>query len=321
MGLSKKGFRISSLFSLLNRLKVSWSRFYFVLLLTVHMPFTFLGNAKANDKVIYGEDNRVDVEKSNNAFYQELSLSTAAMISKSSMTFDDQSKSYKLVGKKLKDRGMCPEERFTEQLAVARCSGMLVGDNILVTAGHCVRNEQHCNSYNWVFDFRWNEENNSEEEYFVQQQSVYSCKRVIKIVYDHKTMNDYAVVELERKVTDRSPLEFRREGNVQLSAPLVVIGHPIGLPTKIADGANVRSSDESNVYFQANLDTYGGNSGSAVMDADTGVIEGILVRGESDFVWDKERKCRRSKICTNDDCRGEDVTRITNLTEYLPSKA
>ena len=51
---------------------------------------------------------------------------------------------------------------------------------------------------------------------------------------------------------------------LSLDTPLVVIGHPSGLPTKIADGAWVRNN-ESEYYFVTNLDTFGGNSGSAVL--------------------------------------------------------
>jgi len=69
----------------------------------------------------------------------------------------------------------------------------------------------------------------------------------------------------------------------------------------------------------ANLDTFGGNSGSAVFNAETGEVEGILVRGENDYVWSDENgsRCRVPQQCTNDACRGEDVTRITNIKTLM----
>ncbi len=82
---------------------------------------------------------------------------------------------------------------------------------------------------------------------------------------------------------------------------------------KIAGGAKIRSVRDQ--YFIANLDTYGGNSGSAVFNSSTGEVEGILVRGEVDYIFDNG--CRRSKKCTNDGCRGEDVTRIKQTFSYL----
>ena len=61
----------------------------------------------------------------------------------------------------------------------------------------------------------------------------------------------------------------------------------------------------------ANLDTYGGNSGSAVFNAKTGLVEGILVRGEQDYV--QKGDCRVSNVCPADGCRGEDVTKILSV--------
>jgi hypothetical protein len=63
----------------------------------------------------------------------------------------------------------------------------------------------------------------------------------------------------------------------------------------------------------ANLDTYGGNSGSPVFNHRTGEVEGILVRGENDYVYDPGQGCQVSNRCASDVCRGEDVTYITNV--------
>ncbi|MEI8190645.1 MAG: hypothetical protein WCI75_13115 [candidate division NC10 bacterium] len=71
-----------------------------------------------------------------------------------------------------------------------------------------------------------------------------------------------------------------------------------------------------NGYFVANLDTYGGNSGSAVFSATTGLVEGILVRGENDYVW--KGGCRVSNRCPADGCRGEDVTKVSALSSDIP---
>ena len=67
------------------------------------------------------------------------------------------------------------------------------------------------------------------------------------------------------------------------------------------------------IYFSSNLDTFGGNSGSAVFNADTGEVEGILVRGEADYVNDRRRGCKVPNQCSDGGCRGEEVTRITNI--------
>ena len=264
----------------------------------------------ANDKVVYGDDNRVDVFESTNQLFVELAESTAAMISKGSIyaTSNDE---YSIRGSSLQARGMCSTERFAKQITAANCSGFLVGEDLLVTAGHCITGQSACNSYQWVFDFKV--DYTDQFQVNVPSTSVYSCKRIISRTLDSSNGDDYALIQLDRKVTDRNVLSIRKSGAPSVGDNIVVIGHPTGLPTKIADGATIRTLEGK--YFTANLDTYGGNSGSAVFNADTGVVEGILVRGATDYVYDSSRGCRVTNVIANDAGRGEDVTFITNIEE------
>lgn len=258
--------------------------------------------------VIYGEDNRRDVYDSTNASYIELSKSTAAMIDSSSLT-KNSTGDISISGTKLEERGICAKERFSQQLSAANCSGFLISNNVLVTAGHCIKNQNDCKTYKWVFDFKVDHEDQLDVN--VPADSVYSCKKIISRTLDSVSQDDYAVIQLDRKVTDRQPLKYRTSGKIAKGAKLVVIGHPTGLPTKIADGATVRGLQTK--FFQANLDTYGGNSGSAVFNADTLEVEGILVRGENDYIYDNTLGCEVSNVCADNGCRGEDVTYITNI--------
>jgi hypothetical protein len=47
-------------------------------------------------------------------------------------------------------------------------------------------------------------------------------------------------------------------------------------------------------YFTANLDSYAGNSGSPVFNQKTGRVEGILIQGADDFVYNEENQCLES---------------------------
>ena len=49
------------------------------------------------------------------------------------------------------------------------------------------------------------------------------------------------------------------------------MGHPLGLPVKYAANASVRENGVAD-HFVTNLDSYGGNSGSAVFNAATRVV-------------------------------------------------
>jgi V8-like Glu-specific endopeptidase len=269
----------------------------------------FAINSYASVDVVYGEDNRVDVYASNNQMFIDLAESTAAMISGSNLTTNGDD--IKINGRSLEARGMCASERFSHQTTAANCSGFLVGPNLLVTAGHCIENMSDCRKYDWVFDYKV--ENDTQKSVTVHKSKVYKCAKIISQSLDRRTKDDFALIQLDRKVTDRQPLKYRRSGKIKRGEDIVVIGHPTGLPTKIADGANVRRVN--NVYFQANLDTYGGNSGSAVFNANTGEVEGILVRGETDYKYNSSKGCYETNYLSDNGGRGEDVTLITNIKE------
>ncbi len=278
------------------------------------LAFTSFGRAMAVDKVVYGDDDRLDIFETTNPLYVDIARSTAAMIETSSLTTSGDN--VVITGETLEQRGICATARFAKQITAAMCSGFLVGKDLLVTAGHCIRTQADCDTYSWVFDY--NMTTPDKTEFSVSKSSVYKCKKIVSQTLDRATMNDFSLVRLERAVTDREPLKFRTEGKIETNHPILVIGHPTGLPTKVSAGANVRSND-NDYYFVANLDTFGGNSGSAVFDAVTGAVEGILVRGENDYVYDYQQGCRVPQVCTNDGCRGEDVTRITNIKALIQS--
>lgn len=286
-----------------------------LLLLVLLLSVTKLANANSMGiKVIYGDDNRVDVFESRNALYLDLAQSTAAMI-KNDKLKELNDYEYSIEAQTLVERGMCESERFAQQPTAASCSGFLVTENTLVTAGHCIQDEFDCSQSSWVFNYKV--EHSEQSEVNVEKSDVYKCVKIIEQKLGGEGQNDHAYIQLDRKVEGRKPLQYRKTGKPSVGDELVVIGHPTGLPTKIADGASVRSVND--VFLVANLDTYGGNSGSAVFNATSGVVEGILVRGDTDYVSDPVNNCRVSNQVPNNGGRGEDVTLITTI-EALPKE-
>ena len=129
----------------------------------------------------------------------------------------------------------------------------------------------------------------------------------------------FAIVRVDREITasGTAPLQVRKSGAIGLGQNIGVIGYPSGLPVKIAFGdATVVMRDEDPWLF-ANLDTYGGNSGSAVFNAD-GLVEGILVRGAKDYDLDIANDCFRSNQIEDAD-GSEAVTKANVFVEKLPN--
>ncbi len=183
-------------------------------------------------------------------------------------------------GKSLAEQhGLCEGVRFGEQPTMGSCTGFLVGDDILVTAGHCI-NESTCPDVAVVFDYGLS----SAEDLRLDQslitfpkKDVYTCKQLLGHGYDQENncTTDWAVVQLDRAVEGREPLPMSQE-TPERGVNLFAVGHPSGLPTKIAGNAVVRRHGA--LTFGYELDLFGGNSGSPVLD-NQGVVRGIHICG------------------------------------------
>ena len=262
----------------------------------------------ASNKVIYGKDDRHEVNPVEFPIISEWARSAATMIPNHQLINQENSALYKISGITLRKRyNVCKDERFVEQISPSYCSGFLFKKKWILTAGHCA-NPDYFSSYAWIFDFikhnLWNDASTTSPD------NIYYSKKIIKRVYGDI---DYAIVELDREVKDRTPLPIRRLGKVRDDAELVAIGSPSGVPTKLTFG-KIRKNQSSNI-FVTNLDTFGGNSGSPVINVSTGEVEGIIVRGEEDYSYDPRSNCNRPKRCEENNCRGEDIVRTT-VIEY-----
>jgi V8-like Glu-specific endopeptidase len=211
---------------------------------------------------------------------------------------------------------LCTEEPFKEQPNPGFCSSFLVGEDMIATAGHCIPDEDMCAGVSFVFDFGYRTGASEEDPTLVPEANVYKCTSVVSVKYEGGRGSDYSIVKVDRPVMGRQPLKLNRDLALAVGDGVTVIGNPSGLPTKIASNANVRKVEGDQPYFIANLDTYGGNSGSAVFNTTTGMVEGILVRGETDFI--PRGSCYVSNRCADDACRGEDVTKTSEFTEFVP---
>ncbi|MEK7382323.1 MAG: trypsin-like peptidase domain-containing protein, partial [Elusimicrobiota bacterium] len=232
-------------------------------------------SAQMDGQVIYGSDDRIDIYQTQSGLLRSLADSTVALFQASSvLTQGDKAKlTTEPYGEGM---GLCPDEPFYAQVTGAFCSGSLVAPDIIMTAGHCVISQEVCKDTKFVFGFGIKEAGKMPLE--VPAKNVYGCKTLLA----REQINDgqdWALVKLDRAVAGHLVLKLNLGGKIANKTPLVVIGHPAGLPTKIAGGAEVRDASKKG-YFVADLDTYGGNSGSAVFNAKTALVEGILVRGE-----------------------------------------
>ncbi|MED3542297.1 serine protease [Bacillus toyonensis] len=275
---------------------------------------------KSKQKVIWGEDNRIeirDIEDPDifNAPDSQDILSAAdsvVALFKDDRVIDNGNGTSTLQTEIFGTaRRLCSTEKFRHQPIGAFCSGFLVAPDVIATAGHCVTADNVTN-IRFVFGFRMIDDSKARTD--ISNSEIYKGAKLIGR-QETESEADWALVQLDRVVTNHKPVPIRRTGKIGDNESLYVIGHPVGLPTKFADGANVKDN-ENEAYFVATLDTYGGNSGSPVFNREKHIVEGILVRGATDFVMNGN--CRVSLICSDLNCNGEDCTRTTLFADLVP---
>ena len=272
---------------------------------------------ESSSKVIYGEDNRIDMSSQDGG--DELTEeqtqnleATVALIRKEKLKGSDDGITELVSTVSLgAAEKLCEEEPFYSEPVAAACSGFLVGADKIVTAAHCVNTKKTCKNFKYVFG--WN--NNLENTKKIPSENIYSCSKLVESKYSYNGGPDWAIIKLDREVVGRTPFTLDIY-DVEIGKEEVsVIGHPSGIPAKIAPGGLVRSIGDH--YFMASTDTYRGNSGGPVVRAGTTNVVGILVQGEADYEIDRTRGCRVSKKCKQDACRGETIIKTSSYIRYL----
>jgi V8-like Glu-specific endopeptidase len=290
--------------------------FYSIFILLLNFVFSASSWAIVLE-AIYGDDDRQEAHLWKGTEVFEWTRATAAMVDKKNIQrnwFFGSRYEFKNVKTLNKDSNVCADERFAKQLSPAKCTGVLVGEDLLLTAGHCIEDAKDCKKYRWVFDVKETPTGGIEKKF--HQSLVFKCKKIVKRDYDFGKKVDFSLIQLDKKVSGRAPVKFRQNGNMSDAADLFIIGHPSGLPLKVANNSRPIDNTHEN-YFIADLDAFEGNSGSPVIDRSTGLLEGILVAGSRDYYLDPINQCQRYFKCEDNTCGGEEVTRIINVFPYL----
>ncbi|MEM9071671.1 MAG: serine protease [Myxococcota bacterium] len=267
------------------------------------------------EAVVYGVDDRTDVFAHPSMFWRDLAeRSIVALVDEGDLDESDP-ENVQVLGSTLGvARGLCEGERFRDQPTGANCSGTLIDFDLVLTAGHCVEDTFECAETRFVFDYFYEADGRLAT---IESSDVYRCGELVVSVDDGSL--DYAVVRLDRPVDAARRPAAVRMGDMALpvDTDLVVMGFGSGLPLKIDDGGKVLAPNAADrEWFGANLDTFGGNSGSGVFN-DAGEVVGILVRGERDY--ESRGPCDVVRVLPNDPDDGaqEECTYVARAIEGL----
>ena len=278
--------------------------------------------------VAYGQDSRTELFQHPDTRLKEMSTSVAVLVHSQQVLSSGNSIS--LSGYTLNEMGekgwlvagvnapMCSSELFVAQPAPGFCTGFLVGEDTLVIAGHCLQ-KVPCADTSIVFGFQMETVDSLAT---LSTENVFKCTDVIAQVLPtpENQYLDYAIIKLDRP-TGRAALEYATEDSLIAQNNVAVLGHPSGLPMKVASDAFVMGNETGAPFFVTNLDTFGSNSGSPVINTTSYQVEGILVRGEIDYVLSEDGSCIQVNHCPENGgelCAGENATKMAMLVDEIP---
>jgi S1-C subfamily serine protease len=168
--------------------------------------------------------------------------------------------------------GLCESEPFAGLEAAAVCTGILVDDDILATAGHCIENESTCRKL--VFLRRYVEDAVSRD--LLDDNDVFRCEALLFRERAGSTGVDLALVRFDRAATHGTLLR----STAHVGETVVACGANFGTRVTCDPRAQVVGSSGSVVTLVADMAI--GASGGPVLDH-KGRLLGMLYDGAADF--------------------------------------
>lgn len=214
-----------------------------------------------------------------------MALATATQLSRRYITTEENRTSYP-TGKL---QNQCPGEKFANEPTLGGCSGFLIGENILVAAGHCKDYQANgCQDDAWLFNHFAKA---SDKKQVLKKSNIYYCKKILD--FKHDSEGDFVVMELDRKVLGVTPLEMDLKDQGQKGDPVAVLGYPLGRSFTYTPGGRVQSKDQN--YLRVDSDAFKNNSGSALVNLRTGKVEGILTNARKGMSQNSLDGCQLAK--------------------------
>jgi len=265
---------------------------------------------------VFNGDDRLERYQIKDSLVLNSAISSAALVPKVNIKID-KNEVIEVSKRTLNSTyGFCSDANFSDQLMLANCSAALIGEDLILTAGHCLDDKMDfgCDDYHVVFDYA----RIGNQKVKLRKENIYNCKEVIHYEFDFMSGSwiDLAIIKLDRKVRDREPIKVETR-KIEVGEELFMIGHPLGLPQKVSKEGVVTRNDRNSDSFEHNLDTFSCNSGGPVFSKKTGNIIGVLVRG-SGANFEKRGNCQDwYKAKSNDFSESNDLISLESVLRNI----
>lgn len=239
---------------------------------------------------LYDEDNRLDLYEVQDAKLKEASQAVAYQIYFDELKGWTFNRYWQILTKTGQEIGLCKDERFSDQPTMRNdCAGVLVGEKELLIPGNCIT-EHYCNNDLFYFMFNYAMKDSTPVALKRDRNDFYKCEKILKRVWDTQSATSYALIELNKKVEGIRPLKISKTNHIAENGELVAVGFPHGMPMKIAGNAFV--TDQTEAHFLVSSDIAGTSKGTALINAKTYELEGMLITGTRHY-QDTPEACAR----------------------------
>jgi hypothetical protein len=228
----------------------------------------------ASAAVIYGDDDRVEALAASSDVIRARALrSTVAVLTRLDTVRLCDPRDVRWETSTLGERErLCETEAFRDQPVIAGCSATLIDDDLVLTAQHCIGDDERCRDTRLVLGLYLEADGSLRT---IDRSDVYACARRVAVPVDR----DLVIVELDRPVSspafEPAPLGAAPP---QVGDRLAVPGFPTGIPMKVAEDCAILSYYEAGDDYRMNCDLLPGGSGSGVLD-ETGAVIGVYAVG------------------------------------------
>ncbi len=265
-----------------------------------------IATLRTQEAVLNGNDDRKEVFELDEVTRQAIASSSAALVYSNHVSWGGPNGGSLNAESAAVALGLCSDEPFASEPCAAFCSAVLIDDDLVLTAGHCLGGDlasamQLCQRVQVVFGYGL-EAADSQPQLDADQ--VFSCRRVVTL---STAPADFAVLQLDRPVSaPLAPARFAAAA-VQPGDALLVASYGAGLPLKVELAALVTSASLTDGSFVLASDTFSGSSGGGLFTK-AFELAGLFEGGEPD--WIRTDGCSRAQHSATPAERGQPASAI-----------